>query len=75
MRVGEDNLGGQRAAGAVAVQFAPGATELDGGGKIIDVPVQLAAVGRQGGVAGVACVVPGVHRDGAAGQVAVVLTA
>ena len=67
-------MGGQRAAGAAAVQLAPGAPELDGGGKVIDVPFQL-AVGRQGGGAGVACVVPGVHRDGAAGQVAVVLTA
>ena len=68
-------MGGQRAAGAAAVQLAPGAPELDGGGEVIDVPLQLAAVGRQGGGTGVACVVPCVHRDGAAGQVAVVLTA
>ena len=67
MRVGEDNLGGQRAAGAAAVQFAPGATELDGGGKVVNVPRKTA--GRQGDIALVAREVLGLDREGAAGKI------
>ena len=65
--VGENDLGGEGAASAAAVQHAGGAPCGGGGGKVVNVPRK--AVGRQRYVALVAREVLGSHRDGAVGEV------
>ena len=66
--VGEDDLGGECAAGAAAVQRAGGAVRRGGGGKVVNVP-EDAAIGGQGDITLVAREVLGLDREGAAGEV------
>ena len=65
--VGENDLCGEGAAAAAAVQHAGGAPCRSGGGKVVNVPRKTA--GRQGDIALVAREVLGLDREGAAGKI------
>ena len=65
--VGENDLGGEGAASAAAVQHAGGAPCGGGRGEVVNVPRKTA--GRQRHITLVAREVLGSHRDGAVGEV------